>query len=95
MQNFWLRGSLEVAKWVMDPENGLKSIRGNKGGHVSAVGKRKRKFWWQLFLAMEFTFLFLNLAKIYIFIPKFTEVGGGGGSTGLGYIPITIFLVLP
>ena len=28
---------------------------------------------------MEFTFLFLNLAKIHIFIPKCTEGGGGGG----------------
>ena len=28
------------------------------------------KFWWQLFLAMKFTFLFLNLAKIQIFIQK-------------------------
>ena len=42
------------------------------------------KFWWPLFLAMKFTFLFLNLAKIHIFIPKCTE---GGGSTGLGTIP--------
>ena len=42
--------------------------------------------WWPLFLAMKFTFLFLNLAKIHIFIPKCTE-GGWGGSTGLGNIP--------
>ena len=34
---------------------------------------------------MKFTFLFLNLAKIHIFIPKCTE--GGGGSTGLENIP--------
>ena len=32
-------------------------------------------------MAMKFTFLFLNLAKIHIFIPKCTE-GEGGGSTG-------------
>ena len=29
------------------------------------------------FVAMKFTFLFLNLAKIYIFIPK-SAYGGGG-----------------
>ena len=28
------------------------------------------KFWWPLFLAMKFTFVFLNLGKIQIFIPK-------------------------
>ena len=44
------------------------------------------KFWWPLFLAIKFTFLFLNLAKIQIFIPK-SAYGGGGGSTGLGIIP--------
>ena len=35
------------------------------------------KFWWPLFLAIRFTFLFLNLAKIHIFIPKSAKVGGG------------------
>ena len=35
-------------------------------------------------LAMKFTFLFLNLAKIHIFIPKSAY---GGRSTGLGIIP--------
>ena len=34
------------------------------------------KFWWLLFLALKFTFLFLNLAKIQIFIPKCTEGEG-------------------
>ena len=29
------------------------------------------KFWWPLFLTLKFTFLFLNLAKIQIFITKF------------------------
>ena len=43
------------------------------------------KFWWPLFLAIKFTFLFLNLAEIHISIPKCNE--GGGGSTGLGNIP--------
>ena len=43
------------------------------------------KFWWPLFLAMKFTFLFLNLGKIQIFIPKSTE--GGGGPAGSGIIP--------
>ena len=28
------------------------------------------KFWWLLFLALKFTFLFLNLAKLHIYIPK-------------------------
>ena len=37
---------------------------------------------------MKFVFLFLNLAKIHIFIPKSTEGGRRGGvSTGLGNIP--------
>ena len=40
------------------------------------------KLWWLLFLAMKFTFLFLNLAKIHIFIPKCAE------GRGLGNIPI-------
>ena len=44
-------------------------------------------------MAMKFTFLFLNLVKIHMFIPKCTEEGG---STGLGNIPTkTIFLLLP
>ena len=36
-------------------------------------------------LTIKFTFLFLNLCKIQIFIPKSTE--GEGGSAGLGIIP--------
>jgi len=44
------------------------------------------KFWWPVFLAMKFIFLFLNLAKIHIFISKCTECGGGD-SIGLGNIP--------
>ena len=36
-------------------------------------------------MAIKFTFLSLNLAKIQIFIPKRSY--GGGGSTGLGIIP--------
>ena len=44
----------------------------NKGGG-SGIPKLYVKFWWPLFLAMKFTFLFLNLAKIHIFIPKCTE----------------------
>ena len=47
-----------------------------KGG--AGIPKLYVKFWWPLFLAMKFTFLFLNLAKIHIFIPKCTK----GGSTG-------------
>ena len=52
-----------------------------KGGGVG-IPKLYVKFWWPLFLAMRFTFLFLNLAKIHIFIPK----SAYGGSTGLGNI---------
>ena len=47
-------------------------------------------------MALKFTFLFLNLAKVHIFSPKCTKEGGG--STGLGIIPkktTTFFLVLP
>ena len=36
-------------------------------------------------MVMKVTFLFLNLAKIHIFIPK--SAYGGGGSAGLGIIP--------
>ena len=43
------------------------------------------KLWWPLFFAMKFTFIFLNLAKIQIFIPK-SAYGGGGGEV-LGIIP--------
>ena len=44
-------------------------------------------------MAMKFTFLFLNLGKIQIFVPKSAE---GGGSAGLGIIPKKqFFLVLP
>ena len=58
------------------------------------IPKLYAKLWWPLFLAMKFTFLFLNLAKIHIIIPKCTEEGGRGGSTGLGNIPKkTLFLV--
>ena len=44
----------------------------NKGG---GFGNPKLfvKFWWPLFLALNFTFLFLNLAKIQLLIPKYTE----------------------
>ena len=39
------------------------------------------KFWRPLFLALKFTFLFLKLAKIQIFIPKSAYGGGGGDPT--------------
>ena len=39
-----------------------------QGGGVS-IPKLYVKFWWPLFLAMKFTFLLLNLAKIQIFSP--------------------------
>ena len=38
-----------------------------------------------MFLAIKLTTLFLNLAKIQIFIPK--SAYGGGGPPGLGIIP--------
>ena len=64
-----------------------------KGGGGVGIPKLYVKFWWPLFLAMKFTFSFLNLGKIQIFIPKSTK---GGGSAGLGSIPKkTVFLVLP
>ena len=47
--------------------------------------KKIVKSWWPLFLALKFTFLFLNLAKIQIFIPK--SAYGGRGSAGSGIIP--------
>ena len=53
-----------------------------RGGWVG-IPKLYVKFWWLLFLAIKFTFLFLNLAKIQIFIRKSIE----GVSTGLGNIP--------
>ena len=37
---------------------------------VVDIPKLYVKFWWPLFLAMKFTFLFVNLAKIDIFIPE-------------------------
>ena len=42
-------------------------------------------------MAKKFTFLFLNLVKIHMFIPKCTEEGG---STGLGNIFGLIYLEL-
>ena len=46
------------------------------GGGGFGIPKLYVKFWWPLFLAMKFTFLFLNLGKIQFFTPKGT--GGGG-----------------
>ena len=40
------------------------------------------KFWWPSFLAMKFTFLFLDLAQIHNFVP----IGGREGGAGLGTI---------
>ena len=44
----------------------------NKGGWVG-IPKLSVKFWWPLFLAVKFTFLFLNLAKIHVTIYKGTN----------------------
>ena len=47
-----------------------------KGFLLNLEIKLSVKFWWPLFLAQTFTFLFLNLAKNHIFIPKCTKGGG-------------------
>jgi hypothetical protein len=41
---------------------------------------------------MKFSLLYLNLAKILIFIPKSAYGGEGRGSIGLGNIPKKHFL---
>ena len=33
----WLRSPLETPKWVKDPRNGLKSIRGSWGDHLRSI----------------------------------------------------------
>ena len=43
----------------------------------SGIPKLYVKFRWPLFLAMKFTYLFLNLAKIQILIPKSAYEGEG------------------
>ena len=35
--HFWLRSPLETPKWVKDPRNGLKSIRGSWGDHLRSI----------------------------------------------------------
>ena len=37
---FWLLSPLEAPKWVQDPGNGLKSIRGSWGDHLGAFGAK-------------------------------------------------------
>ena len=66
-------------------KNFFRNISQIRGWGVG-IPKLYVKFWRPLFLAIKFTFLFLNLAKIHIFIPKCTK-GGDGGSSGLGNIP--------
>ena len=34
---FWLLSPLEAPKWVQDPGNGLKSIRGSWGDHLGFI----------------------------------------------------------
>ena len=34
---FWLWSPLEAPKWVKDPRNGLKSIRGSWGDHLGSI----------------------------------------------------------
>ena len=50
--------------------------RNNSKGQGVGIPTLYVKFWWPLFLALKFMFLFLNLAEIQIFIPK----SAGGGS---------------
>ena len=65
-----------------------------KGGGYG-VPKLYVKFWWPLFLALKFTFLFLKLAEIQIFIPQ-SACGGGVRRFRFRIIPKkTFFLVLP
>ena len=35
--HFWLLSPLEAPKWVQDPGNGLKSIRGSWGDHLGSI----------------------------------------------------------
>ena len=35
--HFWLLSTLEAPKWVQNPGNGLKSIRGNWGNHLGSI----------------------------------------------------------
>ena len=53
----------------------LKEYFLNKGG--VGIPKLYVKFWWPLLLALKFTLLFLNLAKIQIFIPKSAYMNAG------------------
>ena len=53
--------------------------------NISGIPKLYVKFWWPLFLAIKFTFLFLNLAKFHTFIPK-RAYGGEGGSVLLNFM---------
>ena len=60
----------------------LDLLRDRRAKYVWGFGTPKLyvKFGWPLFLAMKFTFSFLNLAKIHIFITKcINRVGRGKG----------------
>ena len=53
-------------------------LKKHKNGPLRlGIPKLYVEFWWPLFLATKFTFLFLYLAKIQIFIPKSAYEGGG------------------
>ena len=41
---FWLLIPLEAPKWVQDPGNGLKSIRGGWGDHLGSISGVNVKF---------------------------------------------------
>ena len=68
-QTFWVR---EAVKKKFFQEYFLN----REGAGGLGISKLYVIFWWPLFLANKCTFLFLNLAKIHIFIPKCTEEGG-------------------
>ena len=49
------------------------------------------KFWWPLFLALKFTFLFLKLAKIQICIPKNAKCSSDALTMGQYDPPVKIY----
>ena len=59
----WTEGSSQKKVFFRNDS----SIRGGRGFGIPNFFV---KFWWPLFFAIKYTFLFLNVAKIQIFIPK-------------------------
>ena len=52
---FWLWSPLEAPKWVQDPGNGLKSIRGNWGDHLGSIWAKTRPLHFQIFQILNAT----------------------------------------